>query len=71
MHDRRFVEDLITAVPEAFAEPGDRDDQLTEPLPYITLAQARIWIEDQAADRVKRRTVEATLARTSSRSLLP
>src|SRR4051794_28952868 len=52
--DRRFVEDLIAALPEAFP---DRADALDEPLPYVALGDARIWIEEHALriSRVSRR----------------
>jgi hypothetical protein len=50
-----FVEDLIAALPEAFADPGDREEHLAEPLPYVALGQARIWIEEHtSADTMKR-----------------
>ena len=45
MDDRRFVEDLVAAVPEAFP---DRDAALENPLPYVALGEARICIEEHA-----------------------
>jgi hypothetical protein len=46
--DRRFVEGLMAAVPEAFTDPEDHDYYLEEPLPYVALGHARIWLEDNA-----------------------
>jgi hypothetical protein len=48
--DRGFVEALMAAVPEAFAEPSlsRRNLEEDEPLPYRTLGDARIWLEDHA-----------------------
>jgi hypothetical protein len=43
--ERRFVESLIAAVPEAFAVP---DDQLDDPLPYVSLGWAPSWLEEHA-----------------------
>jgi hypothetical protein len=57
VHERRFVEDLITAVPEAFP---DRERQLEDPLPYVALGEARIWIEEHAL-RIKRHPMRATV----------
>jgi hypothetical protein len=47
--ERRFVESLMAAVPEAFADPDDREHYLgDEPLAYPALGDARIWLEDHA-----------------------
>jgi hypothetical protein len=47
--DRQFVEDLMDALPEAFAAPEEREHYLgDEPLAYPALGDARIWIEDHA-----------------------
>lgn len=49
MDGRSFVERLVAAVPEAFTDAANREDHLgEEPLPYMALADARIWIEDHA-----------------------
>ena len=49
MDDRRFVEALMAAVPEAFDRPSAREDYLDdEPLAYPALGHARIWLEDHA-----------------------
>ena len=51
MNARAFVEELMAAVPEAFAEEGDRDFYLgDEPLSYPALGAARIWLEEHAID---------------------
>jgi hypothetical protein len=46
--DRSFVESLMSAVPEAFTDPGDRERYLDEPLSYVALGHVRIWLEDNA-----------------------
>jgi hypothetical protein len=53
MDARAFVEALIDAVPEAL----DREAELEDPLPYIALGSARMWIEEHAlrVDLIRRR----------------
>ena len=49
MDERQFVDDLMVALAEAFAEPEDHEHYLgDEPLAYPALGDARIWIEDHA-----------------------
>ena len=49
MDDRRFVEALMAAVPEAFDRPSAREHYLDdEPLPYAALGDARCWLDDHA-----------------------
>ena len=47
MDDRRFVDELMTAVPEAFTA-RDVADFREEPLPYTALGHVRIWLEEYA-----------------------
>jgi hypothetical protein len=49
MDDRRFVEALMAAMPEAFDGPSAREHYLDgQPLPHPALGDARIWLEDHA-----------------------
>jgi hypothetical protein len=49
MDDWAFVEALMAALPEAFAEAGeDVYDLDGEPLSYPALADARMWLEEHA-----------------------
>jgi hypothetical protein len=49
MDGRAFVEALIAALPEAFADGGGDAYGLDgEPLPYAALGDARIWVEEHA-----------------------
>jgi hypothetical protein len=48
--NRSFVESLMKAVPEAFSGPDDERYYLGEPLPYVALGDARIWLENNALD---------------------
>jgi hypothetical protein len=48
MDDRGFVDGLMAAVPEAFTHSRDAEDLRKEPLAYIALAHARIWLEENA-----------------------
>lgn len=47
MDDRRFVHELLAAVPEAFTD-REAQDLREEPLAYIALGHARIWLEEHA-----------------------
>lgn len=47
MDDRRFVTELMAAVPEAFTD-RDAQDLSEEPLPCTALGHARIWLEEHA-----------------------
>jgi hypothetical protein len=48
--ERAFVEALMAAVPEAFADERERQRYREEPLVYGALADARIWLEEHALD---------------------
>jgi hypothetical protein len=45
VNEREFVDAVIAAVPEAF---DDVSDYLAEPLPYVALGDARMWLEEHA-----------------------
>ena len=47
MDDRRFVDELMAAVPQAFTE-RDAEDFREDPLTYTALGHARIWLEAHA-----------------------
>jgi hypothetical protein len=50
--ERSFVESLRAAIPEAFTDAADLSE---EPLLYVALGDARIWLEDHAHVEVVRR----------------
>jgi hypothetical protein len=47
MDNRRFVDELMAAVPEAFTD-RDAEDFREEPLAYTALGHVRIWLEENA-----------------------
>jgi hypothetical protein len=51
MDARGFVERLVASLPETISDPKDT---LGEPLPYVALADARLWLEDHALDLAAR-----------------
>jgi hypothetical protein len=57
--ERSFVESRMAAIPEAFTDAADLND---EPLPYVALGDVRMWLEDNALNialRPMRATVRA------------